>query len=414
MQTTTPSLVLLTSEFPYGSAAETFLEAEIDVLADRFDRVYVLPSHQAEGRRPVPPNVELVEMDWLKGSSRFARRRALASGDALSVLHSTVRFSIDTTPYRRMPRRYAQILAGNLLKRRSLEQLVRERGLEHAVFYDYWFENSTLALALLRRSGTIHTAVSRAHGFDLYDERWDGGCVPFREAKAWWLDAVFAVSTFGLRYLERRLPGLRKRLGVARLGVRDPGRSSPERDSGPPLVVTCGALQPFKCVHLVPEVLERLDRPVRWIHLGDGPERPRVLSAASRLPSRVTWELRGQVDNREVLRLYERQHVDACLSLSTTEGLPVSMMEAQSYGIPVVARGVGGIPEIVREDTGVLLAPEANPADAAAGLRAALEPGRFGAAAIRGFFHEHFDAVVNYNRFADSLYALSERRAGAA
>ena len=128
----------------------------------------------------------------------------------------------------------------------------------------------------------------------------------------------------------------------------------------------------------------------------------------------MSWELAGQLENRDVLSFYERHHVDALLSLSLSEGLPVSMMEAQSYGIPVVACAVQGVPEIVNEDTGILVAPEATTADIAAGLRAALQPGRFEGRRVRELFRERFDANTNYNAFADALIELHEGRALAA
>ena len=299
----------------------------------------------------------------------------------------------------------------DLIKRRSLAGFVAERGLASAIFYDYWFENSTLALALLRRSGEIRTAVSRAHRFDIYDEAWDGRPVPFRRAKAQGLDAVFVVSDSGAGYLRRHVPALRGKLTVARLGVTDPGRTCPERTDATPLVVSCASLIPRKRVHLVPEVLSLLERPVRWVHLGDGPERRRVEEAAARVDGAVSWELVGHVDNREVLSFYEQHHVDALLSLSLSEGLPVSMMEAQSYGIPVVACAVQGVPEIVNEDTGILVNPEASRTEVAAGLRAALEPGRFEGGRVRQLFQARFDANTNYNMFADTLIALHEGRA---
>ena len=125
----------------------------------------------------------------------------------------------------------------------------------------------------------------------------------------------------------------------------------------------------------------------------------------------MSWELVGHVDNREVLSFYEQHHVDALLSLSLSEGLPVSMMEAQSYGIPVVACAVQGVPEIVNEDTGILVNPEASRTEVAAGLRAALEPGRFEGGRVRQLFQARFDANTNYNMFADTLIALHEGRA---
>jgi glycosyltransferase involved in cell wall biosynthesis len=400
-------LVLLTSAYPFGNVSETFLETEIEVLAERFRRVYVLPSHREARVRPLPPGVELVEMDWLGNPSRRARLRALASPRAVSVLVSAL-WSGDS--YLRASRFYLDNLARNALKYRMLSRFVRERGLADAIFYDYWFENSTLALALLRGSGSIRTAVSRTHRFDLYDECWSTGMVPFREAKAQALDAIFAVSESGGEYLRQRIPRQREKVGVQRLGVRDPGHSCPPRADAAPLVVTCARLEPQKCIHLVPEALAKLGRPVRWVHFGDGPERKRVEEEASRLLGggrpEVRWELRGQVDNSDVLDFYEAHHVDVLLSLSSSEGLPVSMMEAQSYGIPIVARGVGGVSEIVNERTGVLLSPDATPPEVAAALRRALEPGGFTAEAVRAFFRQRFDAKTNYNRFVDTLLAL--------
>src|SRR5262249_30315742 len=197
-------------------------------------------------------------------------------------------------------RMYADLLAHNVLKFRALTRFVRRHRLENAIFYDYWFENSTLALAFLRRSGAIDTAVCRAHGFDIYDERWDGLPVPFREFKAAALDAVFPVSEFGCRYLLKRIPTLQGKIRVSRLGVWSPPAQD-VKPGGPPLIVSCGSLLPSKRVHCIPEVLARLRRPLRWVHLGDGAKRSEVQAAASRLPFGVNWELRGHVDNRSVL-----------------------------------------------------------------------------------------------------------------
>lgn len=408
-------LVLLTAAYPFGNRSETFLESEIRVLAERFARIFVLPSYREAGTRRLPANAELVEMDWLNEPPRAAKRRALASREALWVLLSTRESPGGIRSYRRAWRLHLDILARNILKLRALESFVRGRQLGGAIFYDYWLENSTTALALLRRSGAIAAAVSRAHNFDLYDECWEAGPVPFQEAKARGLDAVFAVSAEGAAYLEQRVPGLRGKVRVERLGVPDPGRTCPEASAGaPPVVVSCSSLIPIKRVHLIPDVLTRLNRPVRWVHIGDGPERSCVESAASRLNPEVEWDLLGHLDNDDVLRFYEQHHVDAFLSLSISEGLPVSMMEAQSYGVPIVACEVHGIPEIVTDRTGVLCPRGATVAQVARGLEEVLEPGRFDVGSMRAFFRDRFEASVNFNRFADALIELRQDQAAAA
>ena len=47
---------------------------------------------------------------------------------------------------------------------------------------------------------------------------------------------------------------------------------------------------------------------------------------------------------------------DAYILPSYTEGLPVSILEAMSYGKPILATPVGGIPEVVI-DNGILFQP---------------------------------------------------------
>ena len=114
----------------------------------------------------------------------------------------------------------------------------------------------------------------------------------------------------------------------------------------------------------------------------------------------------GHIANPDVLKFYGSRFVSALLSVSLSEGIPVSMMEAMSFGVPVVAVGVCGIPEIVNEETGVLLPEEATVAEIGAGLTLALDRGRFDRAQIRSFFAKHYEARVNYNAFVDVLMAL--------
>ena len=56
----------------------------------------------------------------------------------------------------------------------------------------------------------------------------------------------------------------------------------------------------------------------------------------------------GNVSNSDVIDFYRKTPVDLFVNVSDTEGLPVSIMEAISFGIPVLATDVGGVSEIVK------------------------------------------------------------------
>lgn len=405
----TPDVVLFTAGFPIDGY-EWALSGELEVLAARFRQVFIVPTRAGTVTRALPSNVVVVDLAWADGWARRAKLNALCSRDALRVLAATFERSHNWAGYRSDLRSYLDILATGILKARRLQRWIDEAGLRDAVYYDYWFENSTLALALLRRSGAIRTAVSRAHGFDIYDERWESGPVPFREFKARNLDAVFAISEHGAGYLQSKLEGVRgtsatELVRVARLGV-PAADCVPPTGADPPLIVSCSMMRPHKQVHLIPDVLRACDRPLRWVHFGGGADRARVEAAAGSLPPEVTWELRGHVDNGAVQQFYRTHAVSAFLSVSATEGIPVSMMEAQRFGIPIVALAVGGVPEIVTEEVGFALAPDASVRELAHALERAVRPRSFDADQIRAAFAARFDACTNYHAFVVDLLSI--------
>ena len=74
----------------------------------------------------------------------------------------------------------------------------------------------------------------------------------------------------------------------------------------------------------------------------------------------LSFEIKGNVENNEILDFYNKNFVDLFFNVSETEGIPVSIMEAQSAGIPVLATDVGGTSEIVNNKNGFLIEKDFN------------------------------------------------------
>lgn len=87
--------------------------------------------------------------------------------------------------------------------------------------------------------------------------------------------------------------------------------------------------------------------------LGDGPERRNLKRVCDELDKKRQVHFYGFV--KDVRPHLEK--IDLALLPSLGEGIPLSLLEAMSLGIPVVATKVGGIPEIVEEDRNGLLVP---------------------------------------------------------
>ena len=72
-------------------------------------------------------------------------------------------------------------------------------------------------------------------------------------------------------------------------------------------------------------------------------------------PKNIRAEFKGRVLNKEVLKFYIDEVPDLFINLSSSEGIPMSIMEAMSCSIPVIATNVGGTSEIVNNENGYLI-----------------------------------------------------------
>ena len=71
--------------------------------------------------------------------------------------------------------------------------------------------------------------------------------------------------------------------------------------------------------------------------------------------SNVEYEFKGYMTNDLVIDFYQANSQDFIINLSSSEGIPVSLMEAMSKGIIPVATNVGEVSQIVNNNHGILL-----------------------------------------------------------
>ncbi|MDN4162848.1 glycosyltransferase family 4 protein [Nocardioides abyssi] len=163
--------------------------------------------------------------------------------------------------------------------------------------------------------------------------------------------------------------GLPERVvSVVHNGV-DPARWRPSpTPEGPVTVVWTGVLGGVKRIGLLLDALAEVPD-ARALVVGDGPDRALVEQRAAdpALAGRV--ELTGWLP--DPAPAYARGHLLALTSAA--ENLPMSVLQAMSCGLPVVATAVGGVPEVVRDGVDGLLAPADDPAALATALRTLVE-----------------------------------------
>jgi glycosyltransferase involved in cell wall biosynthesis len=315
--------------------------------------------------------------------------------------------SVNRSYYVRHFRYYLGKLLGELDYYERLKPHIHQLDKNTSHFYTYWFEHSLLAVCLLKEEGHIRHVVSRAHGFDLYDDRNQDRPIPFREYKLQQLDAVYCISGHGLKYLKDKVATtFHPKIQLSYLGVKTPVLLPKESQNQIPVLVSVSSLVDFKRVGLIAQALKHYESPLKWIHFGSGPLWNEIKSQVAALPNNIQVELKGHVENEDVLNFYSCNHVDMFISSSESEGLPVSMMEAQSFNIPILSCNVGGISEIViNEKTGILLPVKIEPEALATQIQNTLNLS-FKKSEIQKHFELNFEATHNYRLFCKKILKI--------
>jgi glycosyltransferase involved in cell wall biosynthesis len=161
---------------------------------------------------------------------------------------------------------------------------------------------------------------------------------------------VIAVSDYLRRELEAKVPAVRGKVEVVDSGV-DLERFSPEVEPAEPLespaFVHVGSLTERKNVVRLADAFAELRRG-SLTFVGDGPLRPR-------LEGRERVRIVGRVPHEEVPGWLAA--ADVVCGPALLEPFGQALLEAMACGRSVVATRVGGPPEFVAVDAGVLVDP---------------------------------------------------------
>jgi glycosyltransferase involved in cell wall biosynthesis len=339
----------VTSRFPFG-AGETFLLAEARELADRVGSLAIVPMRPAGG---------------------------LVHGDVQSVLAGTLSSPLLSSEIARAaareiwrnPRRSLQAVASVLRSRtpaifvknlavvpKALWLAGRLRALRVDHVHAHWGgASSTLAMIAAEAAGIP---------WSLTLHRWDIAENNLLERKL--ASAAFArtISDRGACDVRTLVPGAK--VETIHMGVEVERAAVPRVPRSRPDVfrlIAVGHLVPLKGQELLLEAVAELRRRGRAVSLdiaGEGPRRRDLEERAGALGIADIVAFLGVVPHEELLARMHRGEWDAFVHSSVErsglyEGIPVALMEAMSAALPVVTFSSGGVAELVRPGTGVVL-----------------------------------------------------------
>lgn len=235
--------------------------------------------------------------------------------------------------------------------------------------YSFWLSRPAFAIASMNidRNPQIKRIVSRTHRYDLYEEENKFGYLPFRKFIVENLDTIYFSSKDTYEYYVKKAysnnqsQALRK---LSYLGTNNPVNKKIHKNDDKLVIVSCAYIMQRKRLDLIIEVVRCLALKgisVKWIHIGNGEIEDKIKKLAfEKLDSmQIDYSFVGKLADEEIYNLYYKENADFFINMSDSEGIPVSVIEALSMGIPAIARNVGGNADAIIDGfDGVLIEKE--------------------------------------------------------
>lgn len=400
------SLFLFTHEYPYGTG-ESFIENELKLLSQDFQTVYLFPLTNRGAARPLPAqNIKVV---YLFEKQKIQKWKLVLNNFILiiQILFFEFRLTSSIINFLKSLSLLKSILLLNLYRANILHKFITNTKNSNIVFYSFWTDDWATVLSILKKKKTIAKFFTRGHGYDIYEERWSLGIIPFRNFQLANLSVFFTGSKDGLNYMINHYPHYKSKFKLSYLTIPYSGENPFSENNSTFTIVSCSGLIPLKRVGLIIEILKNVKKNMHWIHFGDGPLKQDLMEQVKSLHPNIVVNFKGQISNNDILIFYKTHPVNLFIHLSETEGgVPLALQEAASFGIPLLGTDVGGIPEIVTEQTGVLIPVNFNGKEVAKlieGFESSFRNTREFHAEVRDFWLKNFNPEVNYNILRDEI-----------
>ena len=402
-------IILITNSFPFGTQEASFLRPELPYLLEKYD-LTILTKNSTDQMT--------TELD---GSIDIFRYRTSAIGAKDIVRNIRWIFSKD----------FFDELVQNLKNKKNILSLikfvirayhfaryaesVRKKYRQPVLYYCFWNDYTAYGISKLCEAND-DKCISRIHGGDLYRLPSNNFFQPLKKTMAMKFDKIIFISNAGKQYyLDNYHPASKDNRICCYMGIDNQSgiRNQPSTD-GVIRLVSVSNINEGKRIDRIAAALALIsDIKIEWTHIGDGEAEQFVKEQTEKYLSgrlNITYRFLGRISNAEVKKYYQEENIDALLNVSISEGLPVSMMEAASYGVILIGTNVGGVSEIIKKDNGFLIEKDFTNEDLANVIVQLSRLDNRSKTLMREnsykIWKDDFNATKNYNRFIEEVESV--------
>jgi glutamine amidotransferase len=342
--------------YPYGMG-EPFFHEELRHLAKKFDEVVLITKHSSSAPLfELPEGVQLIRLH--KTMPTWSGKLAILLQTFLTSFFKETRRDLGVQGTKMNLLTFKTALAYKEEAARIGKELIgilvaEGRNPKDYIWYSYWATTEAYMLSTWKVQGRISFFYSRVHGADVYAERHPHNYLPFREFIFSQTNGLACVSDHGRRYLWQHYPRYSDRYMVQRLGVAAQQPLALQFHTTKK-ILSLSSIVPVKNLESLIQALALWEgETIEWHHIGSGAgsayenEIYRLAESLLSGKTNVNFHFHGFLKLQDVLLRIQDINPYVLVNVSHFEGIPVSMMECASFGIPIIGPAVCGVPEVV-------------------------------------------------------------------
>lgn len=413
-----PLLFWITDTFPTRGGDDPFIPIEASFLDSEWKCVFIPVSPSKELIMDLKPtySVDYSLADFIN-SKKKSTKFLILTLFGKSFFNELVKFFPSCFRFEVFKHVFTWCFYSNCSNKWLSDSLEKRYGRKPAIVYSWWSFPAANGIAEVCSRWEI-PFVSRMHGYDLFGERHPGGKVPLQSELVKNATKIYPVSKFGENYLKVKHPTEVAKFELARLGIKPTTNFNPPSVDGIFRIVSISNLVPIKRIPLLAKSLSLFQEkypelPIQWTHFGDGQDLVKLEGLLKEHPKlKEATNLTGHVSQEFIRNYLQKVNVDLCVSVSSSEGGgPLALVEAASFGVPLMATQVGGSTELIQLVGGVLLSSNPSIEEIAEKIHQLIQNQKLSSKVLRqtiaNSIARNYSPVENYNAFNSTLKKLA-------
>jgi colanic acid/amylovoran biosynthesis glycosyltransferase len=352
------TLNLFTYDYPSQGNDHFFIEDEIKMLSEIFDKVNIIP------------------LKWdSQFKENFIKKKNLNYDFSLSQnlfqIKNIIKIFFNLILCKILWNELFNIKKKNLLKK--IKMILKERILaeninlwvkdkkkpsKYEIFYSYWANHTLLSFYFLKKKNNIFHCFARTLGSDLNGFIPKDDFVAFKKLKFKMLDFLIILNEGQRKKLKKEKLINDEKIIKCYQGVNLQTFDKIQNSDMTIHILSCGQLVHIKNTLEIINFIEKFnqlakDYKIIYTCIGSGPELIKVKKAAQLKLKYIKFNLIEKVPN--LIEFIKNNKIDFYINLSLSEGMSFAVMEAMSLGIPIICSNIPGNTEIINNQNGYVL-----------------------------------------------------------